>query len=234
LSGRVLGAYDPAAKWRVRVRSALVALLAFIQEDPNAGRLIVVASLGAGPVALERRNRMLARAVALVKEGASEDKGTVELPPLTAEGSVGGALSVIHDRLVTSDPRPPLKLTNSLMSMIVLPYLGARAARRELDEPIPTCAPAGKAQANPLRGLKMRLTLRTVTVLRAIGAHPGASNRQLGDAAGVTDQGQISKLLTRLERLGVIENTVAQPSKGAANAWMLTERGWAIHATVAG
>ncbi len=235
LSERVVGAYEPAAKWRVRVRSTLVALLAFIQENPSAGRLVVVTSLGAGPTALERRDRLVATAVALVGEGANEAKSTVELPALTAEGVVGGVLSVIHDRLVKGDRSgPPLELTNSLMSMIVLPYLGARAARRELDEPIPVCAPAGKTQVNPLRGLNMRLTLRTVTVLRAIGAHPGASNRRLGTAAGVIDQGQISKLLARLERVGVIENTAVQPSKGSANAWTLTERGWAIHAAVAG
>jgi AcrR family transcriptional regulator/DNA-binding MarR family transcriptional regulator len=234
LSERVVGAYDPEATWRLRVRSGLVALLTFIQEDSNAGRLIVVAALGAGPMALDRRDRLLARAVALVAEGAGEAKSAVELPSLTAEGVVGGALSVIHDRLVKADPRSPLELTNSLMSMIVLPYLGARAARRELDEPTPACAPAAKAQANPLHGLRMRLTLRTITVLRAIGAQPGASNRQLGNAAGVIDQGQISKLLARLERLGVIENTAVQPTRGSANAWTLTERGWAIHATVAG
>ncbi|HTA13241.1 MAG TPA: TetR/AcrR family transcriptional regulator [Solirubrobacteraceae bacterium] len=234
VSERVVAAYDPSARWRVRVRSGLIALLSFIQEDPSAGRLIVVASLGAGPVALERRNRMLAAAVALIEEGAEEVKGGVELPSLTAEGVVGGALSVLHDRLVKGDTRSPLELTNSLMSMIVLPYLGASTAKRELDEPIPVYVATGKTRADPLRGLQMRLTLRTITVLRAIGSQPGASNRQLGNAAGVVDQGQISKLLGRLERLGVIENTAVQPTRGSANAWTFTERGWAIHAAVAG
>jgi DNA-binding PadR family transcriptional regulator len=50
----------------------------------------------------------------------------------------------------------------------------------------------------------------------------------IGDAAGIGDQGQISKLLSRLEKLGLIENTHAYRPKGAANAWTLTERGEAL------
>jgi AcrR family transcriptional regulator/DNA-binding MarR family transcriptional regulator len=229
---RVVSAYEPSAAWRTRVRGALVSLLAFIQEDPNAGRLLVVAALGAGPAAHERRERLLSSAVVLVEEGALEGKTSVELPSLTAEGVVGGAFSVVHDRLVKGDLESPLELTNSLMSMIVLPYLGARAAKKELNEAIPKRESLSTTAANPLRGLNMRLTLRTVTVLRAVGARPGASNRQLAIAAGVVDQGQISKLLMRLERLGLIENTTPQPSKGSRNAWTLTNRGLAINATV--
>jgi hypothetical protein len=41
-------------------------------------------------------------------------------------------------------------------------------------------------------------------VLIAIGSHAGASNRQVGEAAGIADQGQISKLLARLDGLGLI------------------------------
>ncbi len=52
----------------------------------------------------------------------------------------------------------------------------------------------------------MRLTYRTVRVLTFIGEHPGASNREIADGAGIADQGQISKLLTRLERLKLVTN----------------------------
>ena len=47
----------------------------------------------------------------------------------------------------------------------------------------------------------MRLTYRTVRVLTFIGEHPGASNREIAEGSGIADQGQISKLLTRLARL---------------------------------
>ncbi len=59
----------------------------------------------------------------------------------------------------------------------------------------------------------------------AVGAQPGASNRAIADAAGVEDQGQISKLLRRLESLGLIQNTGRGHSKGEPNVWTLTPRG---------
>jgi AcrR family transcriptional regulator/DNA-binding MarR family transcriptional regulator len=125
-------------------------------------------------------------------------------------------------------------LLNPLMSMIVMPYLGRSAARRELERPVPTVRNAQPPRANPLRDLDMRLTYRTVRVLLAIAEHPGASNRQIGEDAGVHDQGQISKLLTRLHKLGLIENIAgAGPNvKGAPNEWTLTTKGQDIQHTI--
>jgi DNA-binding MarR family transcriptional regulator len=64
-------------------------------------------------------------------------------------------------------------------------------------------------------------------VLSAIGEQPGASNRDVASAADVADQGQTSKLLARLERLGLIHNTAGQGHQptGEPNAWKLTTRG---------
>jgi hypothetical protein len=42
------------------------------------------------------------------------------------------------------------------------------------------------------------------------------------------DQGQISKLLARLQRLELVENTRSAAARGAPNAWGLTERGWSV------
>ena len=71
----------------------------------------------------------------------------------------------------------------------------------------------------------MRLTYRTARVLEAIAERPGVSNRMVAEHAGVADQGQISKLLARLERLGLTVNTGAGHSKGEPNAWTLTQTG---------
>lgn len=71
----------------------------------------------------------------------------------------------------------------------------------------------------------MRLTYRTLRVLAAIAAQPGASNRHIANHAGVKDQGQISKLLTRLERLRLVHNIATGQPKGEPNAWTLTDKG---------
>jgi DNA-binding MarR family transcriptional regulator len=199
---------------------------AFLDDEPALSRLIVVESLGAGSRALERRARVISALTAAVDEGRAEVRGRRELPSLTAEGVVGAVLSVIHARLVEARPRSMVELTGALTGVVVLPYLGHSAAEREVARPAPA-APrrVSVRRANPLRELDMRLTHRTVNVLVAIGERPGSSNREIATAAGVADQGQISKLLARLARLGLVENSGEGHGHGAPNAWALTERG---------
>ncbi|HEY2631886.1 MAG TPA: hypothetical protein VGI26_05850, partial [Solirubrobacteraceae bacterium] len=181
--------------------------------------------------ALERRKRVLRYIVAAVDEGSTASK-SAGLPPLTAEGVVGGVLSVIHARLL-DHPDSLVELVGPLMGMVVLPYLGAAAANRELERPAPPRDnPRSPSPANPLRGLEIRLTYRTVCVLTSIAANPGCSNRAVAHAANIDDQGQASKLLTRLTKLGLIENSKAGLARGGPNAWVLTEKGVEVEAAV--
>ncbi len=239
-SERVLPAYESQGRWRERVRMALSALLSFIDEEPVIGKLLIVESLSGAPRTLERRRQAIARITSAI-DGGHEEAKAAALPSLTAEGIVGGVLSVIHSRLVEK-PRtqrahtqrarggePLIELLNPLMSMIVLPYLGSTAARRELDRPAPKTE-SRKAQGEPLlsdpfKDAGMRLTYRTVRVLMAIVDHPRASNRTIGQTAGIDDQGQISKLLGRLQRIGLVSNTGLGPGQGAPNAWSLSDKG---------
>jgi hypothetical protein len=192
--------------------SRLIGLLGFLDRERGAGQLLIVGSLGAGRSALERRRRGIAQMIALVDQGRIESKTGAELPPLTAEGIVGGVLSVLHARLIDASGGSLLELTGALMSIIVLPYLGPAAARHQLARPVPTPPEGPKAApADPLRDVGMRLTYRTVRVLMAVAANPLSSNRDIGLAADIQDQGQISKLLTRLSGLGLIENTPRRP-----------------------
>ncbi len=80
------------------------------------------------------------------------------------------------------------------------------------------------ASEDALIGLNMRLTYRTMRVITAVAAHPGGSNRVIARAADIGDQGQISKLLMRLRKLGLLENR-AVPVKGEPNAWFLSASG---------
>lgn len=231
----VLVDYDPQERWRARVRGGLVGLLEFLDEEPAMGRLCIVETLGAGARINERRMQVVDRLTAVIDEGRGEAKAPRALPPLTAEGVVGGVLSVLHARLIGERRGSLLDLAGSLMGMVVLPYLGPAAAQKEGARPAPSPrkrAPAGRK--DPLRDLEMRLTYRTVRVLLAIAAAPGSSNRLVGASAGIEDQGQISKLLSRLERLGLIENAGAGQVRGAPNAWQLTDRGLEVERLVNG
>jgi AcrR family transcriptional regulator/DNA-binding MarR family transcriptional regulator len=230
----VLPAYAAPGRWRERMRGALDALLRFLDEEPFHGRLLVVETLAAGSAALQRRQQVLARLFAAVEEGRSESKLDTH-SPLTAEGVVGAVLAIVYSRMLEPD-RPSLrKLANQLMATIVLPYLGPAGARAELRRPLP---PAG-ASGTPVRSsdllteLHMRLTYRTVRTLMAIGASPASSNRQIADAAGISDPGQISKLLARLYQLGLIDKTRPARARGEPNAWRLTARGEQVERQIA-
>ena len=125
--------------------------------------------------------------------------------------------------------RPLLALLNPLMGMIVLPYQGQAASEREQRRPAPHARRPTAPRVDPLRELDMRLTYRTVRVLLAIDSLAGSgsspSNRQVATAAGIADQGQISKLLARLQALGLVGNAGGDHAKGEPNAWALTPRG---------
>jgi AcrR family transcriptional regulator len=225
LAERVRPVYRTPGRWLDRMRAAVAEALKFFDEEPHTARLLLVETLGAGERALRLRQTVLAEIIAAVDEARGQAKGATNPPPLAAEGALGGALAVLHARLLDPGHGPLVELTGQLMSVLVLPYIGASAARRELTRPLPQGATRKPPPANPLHSLDMRLTYRTVRVLSAVAGDPRASNCELAAAAGIHDQGQASKLLTRLERLGLVENTGAGVRRGAANAWVLTETG---------
>jgi AcrR family transcriptional regulator len=227
---RICNAYLREGGWREGVRAALAQVLIFIEEDPALARLCVIDALGAGEPVLHRRAELLEELTRVIDGGRLVTPSTREPPPVTAEGIVGAIFAVLHARLLDRRREPLTDLLGSLMSMIVLPYLGPRAASRELTRPMLERGEVGRSRRiqrhdDPLDGLKIRLTYRTVRVLMAISQHPGASNREIAEDSGIADQGQISKLLARLASLNLIHNAGEGPEKGARNAWHLTPRG---------
>jgi AcrR family transcriptional regulator len=223
--GRTLAkdAYEREPGWLEGIRAALAMLLLVMEEEPGLAKLCVVEALAAGDRVLEHR------AVAkVIDQGRSVTNATTDPPAVTAEGVVGAVFAVLHARLLEGGKQPLTDLVGPLMSMVVLPYLGARAASKELSRaPLDT---RGDDEIkvrlkDPLADLNMRLTYRTVRVLTVIAQSPGASNREIAERSGIADQGQISKLLTRLARLELVENLGDGQERGAANAWHLSTRG---------
>jgi AcrR family transcriptional regulator/DNA-binding MarR family transcriptional regulator len=220
--------------WRERVRTGLWAILSFLDREPALARVCVVQALRGGPRVLARREEVLTGLAVVVDEGRLESERAARCTPMTAEGLVGAAFSIVYARLLKGERQPLTGLLGELMGMIVLPYQGPAVARREQQRPAPA-VPAGAAGkesaleesvADPLGGVSMRLTYRTARILEGIAEHPGASNRGAGERAGIFDPGQVSKLLARLERLGLVTNrTGAGRVVGEPNAWTLTAKG---------
>ncbi len=236
----VAEAYGSQRSWRDRVRHALAALLVFLDSEPELARVSVIEALGAGKLVLERRAQVLDELVAALGESASRARRAEQPLLLTAEGVVGGAFSVIHGRLLEHEraPGPLIQLHGQLMALIALPYLGPRAAGEELTRTAPEVPSLAKAAVSSGRGrllerLDMRLTYRTVRCLLFIGEHPGSSNREIAQGAEIPDEGQASKLLGRLDRLGLIANTRPH-GPGCPNYWTLTPHGEQVLGAVRG
>ncbi len=270
-------AYARQARWHDGVRAALAELLGLLDREPAMARLCIVYALGGGKPVLQRRMQAIELLCEFVDRGRLDAHGRVEPPEVAAEGVVGAVLAVLHTRLLAparvKRSQPLIELLGPLMNLILLPYMGAAKAGRELTRPAPATlgqgalgegvlgegalvdgalgkdalgdgasgegaavvAGAGASGAPGLSGALgrrhagMRITYRTARVLRAIAERPGASNRQVAEQAGIVDQGQISRLLSRLESLGLVANqgvgAGGSATRGTANAWVLTARG---------
>jgi AcrR family transcriptional regulator len=218
-------AYTHETNWVDSIRGALAALLALLDEEPALAQLWIVYSLGGGPRVVRYRAEVVGVLCEFVDRGRRESAVRSEPPALTAEGVVGAVLAVIQTRLLAQGKEPLGDLLGQLMGLILLPYLGSAAVRRELRRAAPRPSEPRRGGRSAMEGLGMRLTYRTARVLTAIAERPGASNREVADRAGIIDQGQISKLLSRLEDLGMIVNVGGGGLRGAPNAWTLTPRG---------
>jgi AcrR family transcriptional regulator len=224
-------AYDSQQGWREGMRAATGALLEATEQHRGVASVCVVDTLAAGPRVRARRAQAIRYATVAIQCGARA-LGTQEATPLSAHAIAGGIGELLYARLLEEEPGPLTDLHGPIMSMIVLPYLGRAAAREELR----ICAAAastangrpsrrGDGTRDPLANMKIRLTYRTVSVLLAIGQTPGSSNQEVALRAGISDQGQISKLLKRLMSLGLIENLGDSQPSGRKNEWLLTTRG---------
>jgi AcrR family transcriptional regulator len=241
-AGRMLPAWRSEESWQEAVRAALFAFLVFLDVEPTLGMFLLVDSLGAGDRALARRAEATQVLVDAVDRGRGLPRAAAGLTPMTAEGVVGAVLALVHARLLARSQReagePMARLLGQLMSVLVLPYLGPAAAAREqtrsTSSPVHRQAPIEKGVGD----LGIRLTYRTVMVLRALGELSaqdlGPSNREIGAHAGIADQGQISKLLQRLAKVGLIENLGGGRELGEPNAWKLTDRGAQIERATRG
>jgi DNA-binding MarR family transcriptional regulator len=221
---RVGRAFGAQVGWVDGVRAGLVALLEFFDEEPSLARYLVVSSAQAGSAVDARRREVLDRVAMLLDDERSPARAFP--PPLAAHAVASGVLGVLHARLSQSDPGVLVELAGSLMSFTVLPFLGARAARRELQRPDEMPASAVSAGVELLQDRGGRINhRREIEALKALASEPGLNNAQVAERAGIKDQGHISRLLARLARLGLIENARGHGRPGATKAWGLTAAG---------
>ena len=227
--------YAREGEWAARLRGAVVALLAFLEYAPAVRRAVFIEAQDAGPLLARSRERVLQGLAAVI----DQERPRARKPAaLAARDALDRALAVIErwlleprllhqSFLLEPQPVPMCELLGELMSVLVEPYLGADGAQRER-----LARPVKAARAPWPAGLEPRLTYRRLRVLEALAAHPGQSNRGVAEDAGIASNGQASKLLARLRKLGLAETTGEPRGDGRSNAWRLTPRGEELERTM--
>jgi hypothetical protein len=224
-------AVDDAARgqgdWLSRVRAGLVAFLGFLDDEPGAAQLLLEGPQIADAMGLLRCEQRVLGVLTGLLEGGREPLADAADPELLASWSlidelvVGGAHAVICTRLREGPGRALVELAPDLLAFITLPYLGQGEVASQFAQALVSSLGPWRARA----ALPIRVTHRTTLVLRAIAQAPCASNRKIAQAAGPIDEGQLSKLLTRLTERGLVENLSRGVQWGEPNAWRLTGEG---------
>jgi AcrR family transcriptional regulator len=226
-------AFEGERCWRTGVRGALGALLSLFDEEPMLARVWLLETLGAGSWALERRTRHLAALIAMITERWPLP-ADAELNPLAAAAVVESVLGLIQTRMLTDRSESLLELLGPLMGLIGTLYIGPHAAAVEVErghaharellaERERRASSEGRQEVELPATLRNPRAYRVRECLRYLASNPGASNRQIATAVGISRQEQISKLLARLDAMGLLLKRAAAP--GGANAWSLTAHG---------
>jgi AcrR family transcriptional regulator len=237
----VARAFERERGWLDGVRGALAGMLVLLDSDPAFARVGIVETLGAGPVVLEHRERVVRAFRALiVARIESEIPGGV--PPLAAEGVTASVMGVVHARMAANEPGALIELLGPMMGGIIKPFTSNEQTTREeirrgdelaqailageVSWALPPAAPTQSGPAlppiltNPITR-RLRECLLFLAEQGARGLNP--SNREIATAIGVSHKSQISKLLSQLQDEGLAVKRSERP--GGPNQWRLAPRG---------
>ncbi|MGN6373907.1 MAG: hypothetical protein ACTHM1_13115 [Solirubrobacteraceae bacterium] len=230
----VIDAFEGAASWLDGKRAALAGLLVLFESEPGLARLCIVESLALGQRMLERRERHVMSLGKLIFDYWGELAPKAPYPQAGEDVAVS-VLGVIQNHLLLGKPEPLMALLGPLMGLAMAPYFDVAVvaeemkrsrtlARRELAGVRPPSVSTTVEREVRIPNLLLDPRARRAReCLLHLAEQPGASNREIGQAAGIERDTQISTTLARLQALGLIDKQRAKP--GGANSWQLTAHG---------
>ena len=239
--GVIAQAFAREERWQDGVLGALASLLVLLDSEPLSARVWFVESAAAGSWALARREQIVeALRSAMVEYWTARGEQTPE--PVAAAGVMASLFGLIQTHLVTKRPEPLIELLGPMMGLVTALYLDAQDRAREVQRgaQLARNIQAGDSSWSPPEqdaGLSMNLNQgvalpaalanpnarRARECLLFLAGHPDSSNREIAAGIGVTNQPQISRLLSYLAE----EKLVVKRSEGAGkrNKWRLTPPG---------
>ncbi|HEY4812758.1 MAG TPA: TetR/AcrR family transcriptional regulator [Solirubrobacteraceae bacterium] len=223
-------AYDRGASWQEKMLAGLAALLAFLDSESLLARVCLVEALAAGPSALEYRARELELLKHMVDAALARAPGGHQTSPLAAEAMVASVVGILHARLVTGEAPPFLDMLGSLAALVIAPYVDGQPRVEQINRAEQLAQVSSQQHASSRQSIMtLPNTLRVPGAYRArdcllyVSEHHGASNRAIADGIGIAHHGQMSTLLGRLEREGLLTKHAA--GAGRHNAWWPTSEG---------
>jgi AcrR family transcriptional regulator len=233
-------AFAREASWLDGVRGALGALLELFDREPALARVLLIEASAAGPRARQRREANVAALTALIEDRWGPDDRPAH--PLAGAGVMASLLGVLHSELLADRGEPLLALLGPMMGLVTAPYLDQADVRREIergeslarellaarDKQARPGHPAAVVEIPALlldpRAHRARACLLYLLEQGERGFTP--SNREVADALGVVGRTQVSALLARLHREGLLIKRRSRA--GGPNACSLTQQGLAV------
>jgi len=126
----VVSACDSPAKWPLKVRGALGAILSSLVEASDLARVFAVEAAAASLVAAERQFAALDQLATLLRDGRRHYPDAASLPDVTERALVGGIVSIVSAHLLMEDRQAIPDLEEQLVELVLIPYLGEGEARR--------------------------------------------------------------------------------------------------------
>jgi AcrR family transcriptional regulator len=132
LEGIAAEAAGPEEGWRAELRAGIDAVLGILEEDPAAGRALVVEVHAAGAEALAIRSEAMKRLTDFIDSARETTSAAEAPPPIAAEGIVAGMHAVVHAKLAAGEESDFRGLLPDFMYFATLPYFGPEVADAEM------------------------------------------------------------------------------------------------------
>jgi AcrR family transcriptional regulator len=127
------GACELCADWPQRIRAAVAAVIGTVVETAATARLFGIEAPSASLAAAERQYAAINRLVGYLRTGRRLYPAAGELPEATERALIGGAVSIVCERLLADDADSLPALQPQLVEVLLTPYVGEEEARRVAD-----------------------------------------------------------------------------------------------------
>jgi AcrR family transcriptional regulator len=178
--GQLLGVYsDESRSWRERMRAVLEGFVEMVLDQPAAARVWLVEIYTAGPLAVDRMERLADRLELLAGGAIADAPDRAEMPVEGVRALLGGLRQIVQTRLRHGREHELPELVPDLLDWVLSyssPPARLRRPRRPPRLPEPTAEPDEQR----------RQILATVTELVADHGYQALTVSEIGQRAGIS------------------------------------------------